>query len=326
MNHPLSKNHKIQLKPTSFPEGIRKEISSKFMSNYSQIGIKSLGCPPGTVPILRVQKDVLRRSNVIPNRPGTDVPYSPGHHIIVAQTKINENMKYHGTRTYMAVYTPKVTADQFSEGAIWITNQLNSIRVGWTVNPTLYGDNRTHLFGYWTVDADGFNQTGCFDIRCAGFVQISAETTLGLILEPTSHGRVQYEGLFHVFQDSKTGDWWLSILPHDLLIGYWPKYLFTSLASHANEIAWGGEVFSPLNEPSPPMGSGQFVIRDMQLTCYARAIQIIDEYYNYKDLRNTAINIEGYNSKCYGASYVGFRRYIGYIVLFGGAGGGDCSG
>lgn len=55
----------------------------------------------------------------------------------------------------MAVYSPKVSWEQFSEGAMWInsgpTDQLNSIQVGWTVNPAIYGDTRTHLFGYWTV-------------------------------------------------------------------------------------------------------------------------------------------------------------------------------
>ncbi|KAF5194417.1 putative NEP-interacting protein [Thalictrum thalictroides] len=333
LDHPSLKNHKIQMKPTSIPKRLETEKSSaKFTSNYSQIGMKSIGCPQGTVPILRYQQNVLKKATIRSRSRSQgsriNVPHSPGYHLtMMAKTKPQENAKYHGSKTYIAVYTPPMLPDQFTEGAMWINNgppdQLNSIQVGWTVNPTLYGDNRTHLFGYWT--ADGYKQTGCFDIRCPGFVQISAATSLGLILEPTSHGRVQYEGLFHVFQDSKTGDWWLAILPHDLFVGYWPKYLFTSLASHANQIAWGGEVYSPRDKPAPPMGSGQFNMKDTEVTCYARAIEIIDESYQHRDLRFIEIITDGFSyNHCYAVGYTGFVRYVGYSVLFGGPGGSDC--
>ncbi|PIA46355.1 hypothetical protein AQUCO_01500109v1 [Aquilegia coerulea] len=329
LDHPLLKNHKIQLKPSSYPK--RKKIeksSAKFTNNYSQIGMKSIGCPLGTVPILRYQQNVLKKATIRSQGFGTDVPHSPGHRItMMAKTKPKKNATYHGSKTYIAVYTPNMLPDQYSEGAMWINNgppdQLNSIQVGWTVNPTLYGDNRTHLFGYWT--ADGFKETGCFDILCPGFVQVSAATTLGLILEPTSHGRVQYESLFNVFQDAKTGDWWLAIIPRDLLVGYWPRYLFTSLASHADQIGWGGEVFSPRNVPTPPMGSGQFNMKDRKVTCNARAIELIDENHKYRDLRFVEIITDGFSyNHCYGVGYTGFVRYVGYNVLFGGPGGSDC--
>ncbi|KAF9600467.1 hypothetical protein IFM89_009382 [Coptis chinensis] len=157
----------------------------------------------------------------------------------------------------MTVYNPKLIDCQFSEAAIWLSNgppdQLNSIQVGWTVNPILYGDFRTRLFGYWTVD--GFKQTGCFDMRCSGFVQRSKELTLGSILEPTSNETHQYENPFNVFLD-KTGNWWLSA--RDMSVGYWPSNLFTSMSSHAADLAFGGVTYNDPNKNPPLMSTSLY--------------------------------------------------------------------
>ncbi|KAF5197172.1 Nep-interacting protein [Thalictrum thalictroides] len=62
-DHPALKNHKIQMESTSYPEGMKREIS--LLSNTTKvlnIGLPDGGCPKGTVPIRRIQKaDAVRR-------------------------------------------------------------------------------------------------------------------------------------------------------------------------------------------------------------------------------------------------------------------------
>ncbi|KAF9600472.1 hypothetical protein IFM89_009387 [Coptis chinensis] len=181
------------------------------------------------------------------------------------------------------------------------------------VNPILYGDFRTHLFGYWTVD--GFKQTGCFDMRCSGFVQISKELTLGSILEPTSNKTHQYENPFNVFLD-KTGNWWLSAC--DISVGYWPSKLFTSMSNHAADLAFGGVTYNDPDKNPPPMGSGYY--SDDEYTCYARDINIMDGDGVYKNLDSVDFDIDSFESNCYAQRVGDFKDGNGYTSYFSGQG------
>jgi hypothetical protein len=40
------------------------------------------------------------------------------------------------------------------------------------------------------------------------------------------------------------------------VIGFWPPALFGKLSEFGNQADWGGEVYSPLDQPSPPMATG----------------------------------------------------------------------
>jgi hypothetical protein len=40
------------------------------------------------------------------------------------------------------------------------------------------------------------------------------------------------------------------------VVGFWPPTLFGKLSEFGNQADWGGEVYSPLDQPSPPMGTG----------------------------------------------------------------------
>ncbi|XP_039006162.1 uncharacterized protein LOC120133704 [Hibiscus syriacus] len=80
--------------------------------------------------------------------------------------------------------------------------------------------------------ADGYKFTGCFNYLCPGFVQVHRQITLGL-----------------------DGEWWLKIF--NQFVGYWPQKVFV-LYGGANNVVWGGQVFSPANEPRPAVGSRHF--------------------------------------------------------------------
>ncbi|KAI4334862.1 hypothetical protein L6164_013570 [Bauhinia variegata] len=136
--HPLLKNHKIQLYP-SFSKNSRK-IGSSYDDK---------GCQPGKVPVQRIKMNHIRSEN-LKNAPIAKFHQlsngSPAHH----------STTFHGARSSIAIYNPSVQLFQFSMALIWLVNgpptELNAIAVGWAVNPGLYGDNLTHVTAYWTYE------------------------------------------------------------------------------------------------------------------------------------------------------------------------------
>ncbi|KAH7658462.1 Neprosin domain-containing protein [Dioscorea alata] len=63
-DHPSLKNHKIQLRPSSYPVGLFDDNSSSSSTNRTtsiEIGLPDGGCPSGTVPIRRLTKENLTR-------------------------------------------------------------------------------------------------------------------------------------------------------------------------------------------------------------------------------------------------------------------------
>ncbi|KAG2240413.1 hypothetical protein Bca52824_090731 [Brassica carinata] len=135
--------------------------------------------------------------------------------------------------------------------------------------------NHSRLFTYWT--ADGFIKTGCFNTLCPGFVQVSTKIPMGYLLEQVyTYGGKQYEIEISIFQDSKTGDWWLIVFNEN--VGYWPKSLFTEvgLVHGASLISYGGEVYSPVKE-EPTHGKWAFPHEGYLKAAYVNGIEVADE-------------------------------------------------
>ncbi|KAF8400351.1 hypothetical protein HHK36_013655 [Tetracentron sinense] len=275
-DHPLLKNHKIQMRPTSIPSGISDKASSMEEPSTirpSKIGLKR-GCPLGTVPIRRTQKEDLIRVKSIPKKDPTNIEpqtdSAPGHH----------------------------------------------------VNPGLYGDNLTRLYTSWT--ADGYDKTGCFNILCAGFVHISTTTALGLAFDLSVIDGIQYETHMVIYQDMLTGNWWLSV-QDDAHVGYWPKSLFTNLASFASVVQWGSEVYGPPGEASPPMGSGRLPSEGLYRACFFRMLQVIYES-DLVDLEETAsLRMPIDHPNCYSSDMIKWSSNVmKYFFFVGGPGGMGC--
>ncbi|KAF9600473.1 hypothetical protein IFM89_009388 [Coptis chinensis] len=114
------------MKPIPFSEEQHLETSTP------KIEMKSLGCPEGTVPILRVQEEVLQRASYLPQRTVSNAPHAPGHHFVLGRIRRRDNLQLYAGKTVMTVYNPKLIDGQFSEAAIWLSNgppdQLNSIQ------------------------------------------------------------------------------------------------------------------------------------------------------------------------------------------------------
>ncbi|KAJ4982268.1 hypothetical protein NE237_033105 [Protea cynaroides] len=330
-DHPLLRNHSIQMKPSSFPKGmIDKELLA---SKPSKIGVNSSWCPPGTVLIQRIQKEDIIKSESQVRRyhghTGQLITENPGYHFATFRL-IRSDRNYYGGSVHLSIDQPVLySVNQFSEAVLWVENgpidQLNSIQVGWTANPKLFGDNRPRMFSYWT--ADGFHKTGCYNLLCPGFVQLSRKLSFGQTYDVIStYGGDQYEDNFLVYKDPKSGNWWYF---KDLdgghePVGYWPSSLFTTLRDSASTIASGGQVYSPTNERSPQMGNGHFPIQNQRFSTAARRLQFVNERNVMVDPDAGSLKIEMDSPACYTVESVVPRAKVWINSIFYGGPGGAC--
>ncbi|KAI3849952.1 hypothetical protein MKW98_026866 [Papaver atlanticum] len=261
-DHPLLKDHKIQMKPSYFnrEENISKIDASVRKASSIKINElhKEIVCPAGTVPIRRTTKPELIFSNLLKRSKQNQTDGYPHshmyHHYVTVETPYNEKNEYYGAKVSFGIHKPSVTSNQFSTSQMWIQNgprdQTNSIETGWAVFPELFGDDATRTFGYWT--ADGYKNTGCFNMLCPGFVQVHTRIPFGTSLNNPVPGTG--DGVF--FWVFRSHNWWYYMGNDDSTpIGYWPQELFTHLPYGAL-VKFGGIAGARLNAPSPPMGNG----------------------------------------------------------------------
>ncbi|XP_024004628.1 uncharacterized protein LOC112081907 isoform X2 [Eutrema salsugineum] len=310
-DHHLLKNHSVQVKPTTVPEWIiGSNISEKI--GPLQLLQKGISCPHGTVIVKRTtMQDLLHAQRL--KSIGLNIPRHvhternnidlTGHHFATADYGYST---VYGVKGNLNLWDLQVSQDQVSLASMAIAGgpieQLASISVGWMVNPLLYQDH-IHLYTYWTVD--GYNTTGCYDIRCPGFVQVSKRIPLGVLLQPVSiYDDTQYEMDLSLHQDRATGDWWFIFGGEN--VGYWPKSLFiaSGLAKGTHLASWGGQVYSPLTKKSPFMGSGHFPNEGFRKAAFINGIQIIDG--SGKALIPQIYTIKTHESSpnCYKAKYI----------------------
>ncbi|XP_058068901.1 protein neprosin-like isoform X2 [Magnolia sinica] len=304
-DHPLLKNHKIQMNPTSYPKGMENQEHSN--ANI-EIGLKDGGCPLGTVPIRRTKMQDLLRAKSLSDFGRKNVSHLHtqvvGHHYALATS---EGQVY-GTGVSMNLWGPMIPDQrQFSLAQLWVLNgpqdQLNTIEAGWS--------------------ADGYQKTGCYNILCPGFVLVSRDVAVGAIIQPTStYNGAQMEVPLLVFKDASTGNWWLAYGNNNVQVGYWPKSIFTSLADSAAALAWGGEVYTPPGSRSPEMGSGHFPDEGLRKACYMRLLRFVDNENTLRDIPNKVTLFEDI-PQCYkvidGGNYLG--GVWGRNIYFGGPGG-----
>ncbi|GJZ35228.1 putative neprosin, partial [Tanacetum coccineum] len=81
---------------------------------------------------------------------------------------------------------PNIVGNDFSIPQIWViadvpNHGVNTVEVGLHVIPSMHKDNALRLFNYWT--SDGYN-SGCYNLLCLGFVQISSKVGLRAAFGP----------------------------------------------------------------------------------------------------------------------------------------------
>ncbi|XP_058073991.1 protein neprosin-like [Magnolia sinica] len=324
--HPLLKNHRIQMRPTTYPRGNGQRVSRAPPQSAWQ---KSGTCPKGTVPIRRTRKrDKIRAvSFQSPGRryPTASSDNSYGHENALIYTKDDVFL---GAKAQINAWNIHVEPNEFSASKITILSSdgpdASSIQVGWIVHPLLFGDDKTRLFTYWT--GDGFNRTGCFNVLCPGFVQVSKNVVLGADITPLStYNGTQYIIDLMVYKDPKNGNWWL--VYGNEPVGYWPTPLFKNL-KEATLIEWGGEVLNTAMggiHTTTQMGSGHFPYEGPGKSSYFRNILTVDQ----TNIFRAPDWVVPFSDKpqCYNVRYDGSKigKDMGYFFFFGGPGeGADC--
>ncbi|RZC85397.1 hypothetical protein C5167_041580 [Papaver somniferum] len=275
--------------PSSIPEektSSNNISSSIFRRPEIDTGLQNERCPPGSVPLRRTTKEELvharyllqQKNNSIHTNRYTQSPMY--YHFVSVEEENKEGKPYFGSVAWMSVHGFELNHDQITTAQIWIQNgppeNINSIEVGWFIYPELSGNSFTRTFGYWT--ADGSNQTGCFNMFCPGFVQVSNRSYLGQQILPLSeeYGGKVFVMTYKVFRDPKTGNWWF--VSNDEAIGYWPKELFTHLADNASIMRYGGIAGNKPQAPAPPMGNTYLPqLQDYSKTAFMTRLQYVDE-------------------------------------------------
>ncbi|WZZ61557.1 hypothetical protein YC2023_061664 [Brassica napus] len=283
-DHPLLKNHIIQMKPSFIPESTSTYTKKKI--NATQAWHKNGRCPKNTVPIRRIKKEDILRSKSIKSYGKKTTPSSPqattfdpskGHEYAVMNSM---NGTFFGTQFSVNIWKPEVqVADEFSLAQTWLVSGVgttrNTIEAGLQVYPRIYGDNNLRLFVYWT--ADGYQSTGCYNNACSGFVQRSNLITVGGTYTTVSeYDGDQYDLSMLIWKDGE--NWWLKV--GEELVGYWPGKLFNSLGDGATIVQWGGEIVNLETggkHTTTDMGSGHFADEGFKKSSYFRNLMTIDE-------------------------------------------------
>ncbi|CAA2986122.1 Hypothetical predicted protein [Olea europaea subsp. europaea] len=327
------------MRPSYHPEGIFNENKMSTGPNERTDSITQLWhmngkCPEDTIPIRRTKReDVLRASSVKrygkkkhrtipkPKSADPDLTNESGHQHAIAYV---QGDKYYGAKATINVWEPKIQQpNEFSLSQIWLLGgsfgeDLNSIEAGWQVSPDLYGDNNTRLFTYWTSDA--YQATGCYNLLCSGFIQVSSQIAMGASISPVSSYRnSQYDISILVWKDPKEGNWWMQF-GNGYVLGYWPSFLFSYLTESASMIEWGGEVVNSQPDgqhTSTQMGSGRFPEEGFGKSGYFKNIQVVDSSNNLKAPKELGTYTE--QSNCYDIQ-TGSNGDWGHYFYYGGPG------
>lgn len=300
-------------------------------------------CPEQTIPIRRITMvDLLRFSTMddFYSKSGTKLAdtsiglgtaatgVTPGGSSAGYQYAVDRQYVYHGGMiSSINIWNPYLeSTGDHTISQIWAVNnmvesQTQTAESGWARNPAAYGDNNLHYFIFWT--ADDYQHTGCYDLRCAGFVQTNNTIVLGSIF-PSSDwstpGGQQYEIQVAYEHSGDGANWWL--LVQGIWVGYYPASLYPTMQYYGNVVQWGGEVYN--SEPSgrhtkTQMGSGAFAESWYQYAADQRNVWYIDLSYTYQLPTVSPITS---NSGCYDSisGYDGTGDGWNTYLFFGGPG------
>ena len=234
---------------------------------YDNFG-NAMQCEEATIPLRRITledmqgfgtlRQFLSKNGAIAARTTGVAPpataTTPHNYEVFFQTVNNL-----GGASLLDIWSPPVNnglGEQMSLSQQWYVGgsgaNTQTAEVGWQVMPSFYHTEKPTLFIYWT--ADQYTNTGCYNLTCPAFVQVSNAVTLGSSLAPVSlPGGATYNVAlgFQLFN----GNWWLKV--QGTWVGYYPASLYNGgqMANFATLIEFGGEVYGTPYYPA--MGSGQ---------------------------------------------------------------------
>ncbi|KAL0739725.1 hypothetical protein Bca4012_081238 [Brassica carinata] len=300
LDHPLLKNHTIQMKPSV------SRTESKSQIGINQVQKLTVPCPDGTIPVWRNTKEFITNAQVLAEKHVHPLSAdSPGTHIAGVRS---HNGPYRGVEAWFDVLQQDIAKDQASYSSIYIgsgsNNEINFISAGW-------------------MGKDG---KGCYNTACSGFVHVSKTIP---IVQPIDFPAGKTVWLhYSIHQDKNTGNWWLTELGSGD-IGYWPKKLFNLLNNGANMVGAGGTVQASPSGSSPPMGKGQFPnVNSPEKSAGFTNIEVLDSNYKQHKMNYVPTEVVLDSPKCYGLT-IGKKFFLqpnrlGFYFNYGGPGGNSC--
>ncbi|CAF2163201.1 unnamed protein product [Brassica rapa subsp. narinosa] len=333
-NNPLFKNHTIQMRPSSYPKGWNKEASkTQNHSMVMQLWTINGKCPKNSIPIIRTRRENILQAesverygrkdpNSLPQPKPTNPPSNTTNEYAIVTVNSPQG-KFHGAQADINVWKPHVqTRREFSLAQIWVMGgtypSRDTIEAGWQVFPRFYGDDKPRFFIYWT--ADEYKKTGCYDLRCPGFVHVNRDFVIGAPMPKVSvMGGRQASFLTTIWKDPRTGNWWLRLGYYQIL-GYWPSSLFSNLKNGASEIHWGGEITNYKEDSqhtSTNMGSGRFGYEGYKKASYFMNLEIEEDGVTKPPESLTPFVT---NQNCYNVIRNPFHPQLGASFYYGGPG------
>ncbi|XP_049362031.1 uncharacterized protein LOC125826730 [Solanum verrucosum] len=326
-DHPLLKNHNFhpEMKPTL--PNLQGDDTSSNINKPFNIGLKGGGCPTETIPIKRITKDDLIRQRLLSHIRGADE--SPdgddiessildrNNSIATVQIPYNSTNKITGAGAIISLHNPQnLSGHQFSAGRIKVQNGIESIQVGWIVNPYVYGDTHTRLYTYLKTE-----KLACFNTRCPGFIHINTAIPLDGDLPGSTYGGPIYDVPMYIARDISNGNWWFKFGPNYTSVGFWPSKIFTKLNEFATSVEYGGIVYSPPGVPEPSMGGGYFPVGDLKKDGYFKNSTYLTDKNETKSLDDIEVKLYANSPNLYRVTdYPNSGVESGNLVLYGGPG------
>ncbi|XP_024530699.1 uncharacterized protein LOC9645939 [Selaginella moellendorffii] len=178
--------------------------------------------------------------------------------------------KFRGFKTTINIWKPRVEQPrEFSLSQFWLISSYDR-----------HGVPRSTMEAGW--QADGYNSTGCYNLGCDGFVQVSSSIVLGgaISSRTSTAGSTQVEAEFLVFQTLQTG--LLRFLAEERCsksrysFSPWEKFELLWLVLQANR------------HTRTQMGSGAFPNAHYKYAAYHRDIQIVNANFRLQQAQNMA--------------------------------------
>jgi hypothetical protein len=223
-----------------------------------------------------------------------------------------------GSDAWLNVWSPTVATHHMSLSQLWVVGSegegKQTIEAGWQVYPDKWNSDKAALFIFYTTKN---YSDGCYNLDCAGFVQIANNVYLGRGFTNYSATNATQWGFNLQWKRHTDGNWWLFYKGpgNYIAVGYYPKSLFGSgaLASKATKVAYGGE---DSGEPSAKqMGSGALAAEGWQKAAYQNRAFYIDT-----STVSQWANLTKYepNPECYTATINNIFGSWGTYLYFGG--------
>jgi hypothetical protein len=298
----------------------------------------AISCPPHAFPIARLTLEKLTRFRTLadflaklPRWVGRhDQEFKPDWESVHLHAYGDQMVNNFGGNSWLNLWNP--TGD-FSISQHWYAggtgSSLQTVEGGWEVCPDRFNTNDAVLFIYWT--ADNYQNTGCYNHDCAGFVQVNNNWFLGGIWNEYSvAGGVQWG--FELQWKLYAGNWWLFLKgPGNYeAVGYYPTSIYNGgqLSQQAQDIRYGGEVARKTGDSWPQMGSGRFASAGWEEAAFQNIIFYIPRDENggvgvWADLETTDEAL----LSCYTINYVDASSggSWGSYFFFGGPGANTCN-